>query len=270
MKEKIKYILGLFMVAAFLLSISSCNKDEYDFNKIIPGIAGIDGPTTVIAGGLAPSRYIVVAPRTGSTYSWKVVGHSATIEAVKKLPWAADITFEQASQAVPGVEVIVTETTQGGLTATDTITVDLLPFCPKTIDWFVGTWTGTETDANGTTDVTVVIEKENETTIRAKAVSGHPPFLQAVYAGWGETFQPGHGLEGDVLINVGLNDGSLSLDLGTYWGQTLPGPYDYWYSGDGGWDGCKTELTVNFNMHWSQDFSKVNRSCVTVLTAKSK
>lgn len=267
MKEKIKYILGLLIIAG-LMVISSCD-DDYDFSKIIPGIAGIDGPTSVIAGGLAPSRYEVYAARTGSTYTWEVIGHSAKIEAVEGRYWAADITFDQTSVAVPGVSVVVTETTQGGLKATDTLTVDLLPFCPKPIDWFVGTWEAHEVLSTGDEKTfNIEIEAVDETSVLAKADAGNPPFLRQVYEGWGELFQTGFGMDGNVLLHIGLSDGTVSLDKGTYWGQTLPGPWDYWYAGSGKWSGCDGYIEVNFEMHWdTDDFDDGgNRSCTTTLT----
>ena len=265
-----KNILLVFVFIAFVFS--SCEKsyieqsnEDYDWNSVIPEVTAT-GTTTTYASGLAPAVYSTTTVRGGSVYSWKVEGSDATIVLEDAKSYVANITFAQSAVAIAGVKVIVTETTHSGSTASDTVIVDLLPFCPQTIDWFVGTWTGLEDDGSGGAAVSVTFEKVDETTIRAKAIGGVPPFLQGVYNGWGETFQADFGLDGDVLISVGLENGALSLTTGEYWGQTLPGPYDYWYSGNGSWDGCSESLVVDFQMYWSTDFSASNGACITTLS----
>ena len=262
---------NIFLVFVFIAFVfASCEKsyveqsnDDYDWNTIVPEVAAT-GATTTYASGLAPVAYKTTTIRGGSTYAWKVEGSGATVDVDADKTYLADITFDQSAVAISGVKVIVIETTHAGVTASDTVSVDLLPFCPQTIDWFVGTWTGTEVESKSI-PVTVVFEKVDETTIRAKTSAGYPPFLQDLYTGWGETFQAGHGLDGNVLINVGLATGALGLDNETYWGQTLPGPYDYWYSGEGSWDGCGSSIVVDFTMHWSTSFGE-NGACITTLT----
>lgn len=56
---------------------------------------------------------------------------------------------------------------------------------------------------------------------------------------WGEEFQTGFGNEG--LVKIYLNsDGTVTLP-NQYAGQTLPGPYDYYYNGSGTYNVCEKQ-----------------------------
>ncbi len=261
--------LGLMVMAAFLFT--GCTesdvekaRDAYDWNKVIPKILDFQGPTEVSASGLAAVKYSV-AYRGGSTYNWTTAGYEADIKQDSIYPNVVYVTWHQSSVDTSAY-LIVTETTHGGVTSEpDSLHVILKRFCPWSIDDFVGTWKGSETGDSKVDDLTVTVvhnAEDGDNVIRVKAVPDgdvfHPPFLSKVYEGWGETFQKGHGNEGDVLLHIGLLDGSITIEH-DYWGQTLPGPYDYWTGGGGTWSGCTGMMNIDFYMYWSQNFSKPNR-----------
>lgn len=81
--------------------------------------------------------------------------------------------------------------------------------------------------------------------------------VSGIYAGlfayWGETFQPGFGNEG--LVSITLNaDGTVTFP-NQYVGQTLPGPYDYYYSGSGSYSLCDKTITLSFAMQFDDTYS---------------
>ncbi len=275
MKNKILGLLSLIAVVAFL--VSSCTKSDidkaresYDWNKVIPKIMYFHGPTEVAASGLAAVEYSVPS-RGGSTFDWKTVGYDADITVPDPhYPNIVDVTWHQSSVDTSAL-LIVTETTHGGLTASDTLHVTLKMFCPEDISWFVGTWTGTailfreKTGADlDTTDITLEItaDPNNESGVVIKAtddpngVGGEylPQLLDFIYQSWGERFQKDIGDEGNVYLTMGLLDGSVKVK-DAHWGQTLPGPYDYWCDGGGTWSGCTNSLNFTFNMYWYSDKS---------------
>ena len=70
---------------------------------------------------------------------------------------------------------------------------------------------------------------------------------------WGEEFQTGFGNEG--LVKIYLNsDGTVTLP-NQYAGQTLPGPYDYYYNGSGTYNVCEKTITLSFAMQFDQSYS---------------
>lgn len=247
-------VLGL---ALFLMS--GCTEtrfdkaESYDFNAIDPIISGLSGPAEFAASGLAAARY-TVHQRTGSTYAWTVTGGDVlSISPVPGYPGYVDILYAQSSVDVDGVVVSVTETTSGGKTSPAvTMNTDLKAFCPLTVADFVGTWTGTE-DGDGAGDVTVTMEKgAGADEIVVKAIDGTPQFLSNVFIGWGEVFQPGIGNEGDIILHINELNGAISINL-DYWGQTLPGPYDYWTTGSGTWSGCGgPSVIIDFGLDWDE------------------
>lgn len=244
MKNKVfKYIL---FFAAIALIMSACEKTDiqkaneaYDFSKIIPAVQGVNGPAS--ATQTFSESYAVNYFRGGSSWSWSASG--ATITSTSDDTREIEVLFTDAGEAV----ITVTETTMGGVTSEPfEYPVTVAEFCPMTRDDFLGTWTGTETgDADSDLTVTFVAgDEDNE--IVAEATGGIPAFLGGIFTGWGETFQPGFGPEGDITIIVNEN-GSLSIPF-TYWGQTLPGPWDYWYFGSGLWSGCGAAPSMEFDI----------------------
>lgn len=268
MKKGIFFTILLLGVVALFNSCTTppieAAQEAYDYNAIIPKVLnGIQG--TAVAFQTTSATYTINYYRGGSTWNWSAEG--ATVTSVSDDTRTATISYPNAGTA----KVIVTETTAGDVTS-DPVSKDITvnAFCPKDADWYVGTWTGTESVGGGDAEaITVTISKVNDTTIRIEPdAEGYPGLLQSVYKGWGETFQAGFGLNGAIDLNLGLGDGTISLNTGEYWGQTLPGPYDYWYTGSGNWDGCTSSITLSFQMHWDQsDFGDGgNRFCTATLT----
>ena len=249
MKYRILSAFGLFVAAIFVFS--ACSKsdiekanDAYDWSKVQPKILGFTGPMEGAASGLAPLTYSVDG-RGGSTYTFETIGHGATIVIDEQYASVAYVTWDQSGVAV-NASITVYETTHAGLTSDkDTIDVVLAPFCPKSLADFVGAWTGTETGDTELDPLNVTFIAGTGDQIIGEAIGGIPVFLSAVFTGWGEVFQAGHGNEGDILINLNLLTGAVTIpDL--YWGQTLPGPYDYNQAGGGTWSGCGSH-TMSFD-----------------------
>lgn len=248
MKKSIFYSLSVLL--AFALVFTSCTQeDDYDFNNYTPVIVGgVDGPASGFASGLAPLTYSVVY-RGGSTFAWSVTGIGATI-VEGGLPSVALITFDQSNVDVD-VTVSVTETTQGGKTSEAvTFTVGLKKFKAMTIAEFLGTWTGTE---NGNPITLTAVAGPNATSITFMPTAGLPALMAPLFAGWGETFQPGFAPEGAITVDLDLNTGGASIEH--YWGQTLPGPYDYWISGSGLWSGVDKSLNLDYVLHWAPGYA---------------
>ena len=250
MKNKALSLLGILV--AFLFLFSACEKTDiekaqeaYDYSKIIPKIMDFTGPTVVSASGLASVQYKVVH-RGGSTYQFTTVGYGATIDATDN-PNIVDVTWNQSSVDTSAY-VICVETTMGGISSDpDSLKVTLNKFCPMDFTDFLGTWTGQETgDCENAISVTFEAGAETNTLV-AKATNGIPAFLGCVFTGWGETFQAGFGNEGDIILTIGLLDGTITINQ-EYWGQTLPGPYDYDQNGSGTWSGCGAASSMSFDM----------------------
>jgi len=252
MKNILKYI-GFVVVAGLLFTVfNSCEEEnDYDFNKIVPKIVGgISGPSEVLATGAKAEVYKVLH-RGGSTYAWSISGSDATIVQDPEFGSIANIAFAQSSVDKAAV-ITVTETTMGGLTASATYDVSLSAFAPLTWDDFVGTWTGEDEDGTVTFDA---VKGTEENTIIIPAVDGIPALFYGIYSGWGESFQPGFGNEGNAIVEVDLATGDLTI-APNYWGQTLPGPYDYFLYGSGYYNGPVMTLTysLNFDDTYSDDY----------------
>lgn len=223
-------------------------------NVVLPVVTMV-GPADVVQ--TFTYTYSVNYERAGSTWSWS----------------ATNATIVDVSEDTREVEVLFTDSGEAMLTVTETMStgVSSLPlefditvgeFCPMTRDDFLGTWRGTETgSSDGDLTVTFIAGAEDNEIV-VEAIDGIPAFLGGVFTGWGETFQPGFGAEGDITIVVNEN-GSLSIGW-DYWGQTLPGPYDYWYHGSGLWSGCGAAPTMEFtfNMDWNGDGSTARSNTV--------
>lgn len=251
MKNKIfKYIL---FFAALALVIGACEKtdiqkanDEYDFSKVIPAVQGVNGPSNATQS--FSESYSVNYFRGGSTWSWSAT--NATISSTSDDTREVDVLFTDAGEAV----ITVTETTLGGVTSEPyEVIVDVAEFCPMSRDDFLGTWVGAE-DGKTSGPLTVTfVAGPNDNEIVAEATAGIPAFMSDVFLGWGETFQPGYGMEGDIVLIVNEN-GSISKRV-DYWGQTLPGPWDYWSFSEGLWSGCGTAPSMDFDFSLDWDGS---------------
>ena len=258
-----KHIFAFSITAVLGISLflmPSCTEtrfdlaEDYDFSAIDPVIGGLTGPAEFPASGLSSARYKVNA-RTGSTYEWTVSGGDVDSQtAVEGYPGWVDVLYSQSGVDISGVVVTVVETTSGGKKSeADTTTTDLKAFCPLTVDDFVGTWTGNETgDGAGEIVVTTIRGAGADEIVLEASAEAYPQLLSNVFIGWGETFQPGFGNEGDIILHLNELNGAITIEL-DYWGQTLPGPYDYWTTGGGSWSGCGgTTMTINFGLDWDE------------------
>ena len=117
------------------------------------------------------------------------------------------------------------------------------------VNLFVGTYTElSDTNPNDwlTEDISISIGDEPNELIVAGIYEG-------LFDYWGEVFQPGFGNEG--LVSIFLNaDGSITLP-DQYAGQTLPGPYDYYYNGSGSFNLCDKTITLSFAMQFDDTYS---------------
>lgn len=259
MKKNI--FINLSFLLAFVLVLSSCSKDTaYDFDSYDPVIiGGISGPSGGFASGLAPLTYSVVY-RGGSSYTWTVSGIEATI-AEGAIPSIALITFAQSDVDVD-VTVTVTETTQGGKTSVAaTQAVALKKFKAMTIAEFIGTWTGTE---NGEAITLTAVAGPTATSITFMPIDGLPAIQSPIFISWGELFQTGFAPDGAITFELNLNTGGVSFKH--YWGQTLPGPYDYWINGEGLWSGVDKSMNVTCWMQYSDAYTTNGNETVLVLT----
>ncbi|MBS0010972.1 MAG: hypothetical protein KFF49_06160 [Bacteroidales bacterium] len=210
-----------------------------------PEVASVSGPTAVLQ--TFTEKYSIPYSRAGSTWDWTVT--NAVLDSVSPDTKEAFVLFDTQGEAT----ITVVETLYTGLaSAPYDVTVTVAEYCPLTRDEFLGTWVGTETGDSDVDPLTVTFvagTEDNEIVVEADA-DGYPAFLSEVFKGWGETFQPGFGPEGAITIVINLN-GTLSIGF-DYWGQTLPGPYDYWYFGSGNWSGCGTpSMDFDFNLDWN-------------------
>lgn len=127
------------------------------------------------------------------------------------------------------------------------MTIDIYErdFCAVFVDDLVGTWSGTDVDDyTGSSSVSCIIEKIDEETFVVRANDGVPVFCNATFVSWGEIFQDGIGNEGDVYFTVDP-EGNIKSEQ-TYWGQTLPGPWDYYSTATGTYTSCEKELKISF------------------------
>jgi len=243
MKKHIyKYLLVILSISTSLF-VGCDDDDGYDFDAIVPIVQDFSGPSEAFASGAGFVTYSVTG-RGGSTFEYSVTGIEATI--VKSDDeTSAQITFAQSDVNVEAV-VSVVETTYGGVESTPAvINVSLNKFKPMAFEDFLGDWIGTGYDGYSLDFEAVAGLGENELIL--KAVGGIPALYPAIFIGWEETFQAGFGNDGDIVVQLDLETGGISM-AEQYWGQTLPGPYDYWFSGDGLWDGFNQTMTINYGM----------------------
>lgn len=260
MMKKIFYIAVILLAGVFILN--SCSEDDdYNWGSYQPVIVGtINGPAAVAASGLIdyPVSYEMSYVRGGSSFEWTVTTYSGegtptvTLEEKDGCPGkVAKIVFPQRA-ALDTAYVSVVEVSSKGVSSEPKVKKIILnAFCPLTIDDFVGTFDAVQTRSTGTiANYAVVITKDDDNTLRVNTdVTGIPGFLQNVFTAWGEHFVAGLGQEGDILMDWGIADGTLTLEKGAYWGRT-DYDYDYWYVGSGNWSGCTNTMTVSFEMHY--------------------
>lgn len=270
MKKTLNILVIIALAIVVGLGLNSCDKDEEaDYDSIVPVVLGVNGPTSVIAHGSVdhPSQYKLSYYRGGSTINWSVetatgIGDETivitTYDEESMINYSMDIVFPKREDLDTAIVTVVEETSAGLVSEPYMFDVILNPFCAQDIDYWVGTYTGTESIGGGDPEnITVTITKKDATTLVIEAQDGVPGLLQSVYTSWGETFQETYGeLIGDIELIYDPFSGQLLIEDGTYWGRTEPDDYDYWYAGSGTWDGCNDMLKIHFEMHYDDyDFS---------------
>ncbi|NOY36602.1 MAG: hypothetical protein GXO83_03415 [Chlorobi bacterium] len=264
-----RIVSGIFLIlilTAVMAGGCKKNKDEKP-TEVIPKVLDFEGPTDVIASGMEALEYSV-AYRAGSSYEFTSEGWPAQISVPDTAyPNRIRVIWQQADQDTSALLICVETSTSGNVSEPDTLFINILRFCVLTIDDFSGTWTGlSKGDSEDTLTVEIVVDPgAGANTLRVKHIydtvpgGGEylPPFMQSLFNAWGERFVPVKGNEGDVLLHINLLSGKLIIE-NDYWGQTLPGPFNYWTGGDGSWAGCDTSMHINFELYLSTNFSKPN------------
>lgn len=244
MKKYISKFLMLFLSVS-LATFVGCEDDKYDFDAIVPIVQDFDGPTEAFAAGAGFVTYSI-SGRGGSTFEYSVTGIGATI-VKSESQTSANITFAQSDVDVSAV-VTVVETTLGGVVSEPvSLNVNLFKFKGMAYEDFLGAWEGTGIDDEVLNFIAVAGESDEDTesvkTIILKAVDGIPALYPSIFTAWGEIFQPGFGNEGDIKVLINLDNGGVTIPY-QYWGQTLPGPWTYYISGDGLWEGFGKTMTI--------------------------
>ncbi len=264
---------GMTVMTVLLMAVTlliSCKKKKEDKPKdIIPIVLNFKGPLVVTASGLEPLEYSV-AYRAGSKYKFTPIGYEATIEVPDtNRPNIVNVTWHQSSVDTSAYLVCVETSSTGNVSEPDSLFIILKKFCPWSIDDFAGTWKATESGDSDTTLLLTIMHDpaDGDNVLRVKAIADSnsdggmyaPPFLLQLFDAWGERFVENTGNEGDVLLHVNLYSGKIIIE-NDLWGETMPGENHYWTGGEGSWCGCNDSINLNFEMYWSTDFSKPNKT----------
>ena len=279
MVKRKRNVMGLIALVTVVLLAAGCKKDKKDEPKeIIPVVLDFRGPQLVAASGLEALEY-KVAFRAGSKYQFTPIGWPADITVPDSVyPNKVMVTWHQSSLDTAAWLVCVETSSTGNVSEPDSLRIILKKYCPWQLEDFAGVWKGSE---SGDSDTSLVLNIEVDTlhgknVLRVKAVrqandSGgvyEPPFLKQVFKAWDERFVEDEGNEGDVLLHVNLLRGRVVIE-NDYQGKTMPGEGHYWTGGEGTWCGCDDSLKINYELYWSTDFSKPNKTC-TVKLKKEK
>jgi hypothetical protein len=239
-----------------LLLLTTCEtdmekaQDDYNASMVVPAVLSATGPTLALQTKIY--EFKITYFRAGSTWNWTAT--DATVDSVTADTKTAFILFDQMP-ANDTALVMVTETTSGKVTSEQKVfEVKVDPFCPLAIGDFVGTWNVVETGDEPRTSTVSIILGTGTNNLILQVNAGLPGLLGGVFDGWGEAFQTSVEPQGNITMNVNLDNGVVTIPF-AYWGQTLPGPYDYWVFGDGTWSGCgaKPTITINsVNLDWDE------------------
>ena len=211
---------------------------------VSPFLIDISGPTLVVATGNGSTSYSV-PDNDGATYAWTATGGTVTGTGA-----TVSVNWDMSATDITGT-VSCVKTYLGLSSVQANYDVDLIGYLAKTRDDFIGTWTGNEFSHTGADLglITVTIEAGTAADeIVIKAPAGIPGLFSSIFTGWGEVFQAGFGTDGDIVVKLDLTTNGFIEVEEAYWGQTLPGPWDYWVAGDGYWDG--KDMTI----HSAHDF----------------
>jgi hypothetical protein len=140
--KKMKNLISAFFIISLSMTLFSCgDKNEYDWNKVIPGKQQITGRDSIKGNGIA-EEYLAI-PRGGSSYDWKILSGAGTFVQDPDRPYR--IELQSTSQVSGTIVLCVTETTHGGVVGTpDTINIILTPVCDFNINLFTGAFVGKE------------------------------------------------------------------------------------------------------------------------------
>jgi hypothetical protein len=267
MKNNIILRLACILVALSLFTTCENDmekaQDDYSAAKVVPIVISTNGPTQALQTKIY--EFKITYFRSGSTWNWTAT--EATVDSVSADKRTAFILFDQ-KPANDTALIKVTETTSGGVTSAQKVfEVKVDPFCPMEITDFVGTWNVIESGDEPDTSTVSIIQGAGTDNLVLQVNAGRPGLLGAVFDGWGEAFQTSVVPKGNITMHVNLDNGLVTIPF-AYWGQTLPGPYDYWIFGDGTWSGCgaKPTITINsINLDWdgSQTAQYTNAAVLT-------
>ncbi len=273
MKNKILIRLTSLLVAVALFAACEPTamekaQDAYDASMVVPAILSTTGPSLVLQ--TFTYDFGVSYFRAGSTWNWTAV--DATIQSVSADTRKATVLFDK-SPASGKAYINVTETTVGGKTSDPkSIEVTVEPFCPLERTDFIGTWDIVETGSKPRTTTAEVVAGTGANEIIVKVgAAGIPSLLGQVFIDWEEAFQASVEPYGDITLSLNLANGTVQIPF-TYWGQTLPGPWDYWYFGAGTWDGCSAtpKLTLTVNLDYDGAAPGVARYTNSVVMTKQE
>lgn len=199
---------------------------------------GISGATSIVSG---TSTLLSVTDYPGS-YQWSIIaGTNGTLSATT----GNEISISSTQQATDDVVTVQLVYTPDGF-ASETFTIDV--FVSAFCDFDGPTWhnkvaSGSDGCWGLSFGGSVPTVLDGTTLTFGADGNGNPTAFNNLFAGWGETFQPGFGNEGDVIAVMG-DDGITFTIEPQYMGQTLPGPYDYWFRAEGVFDQCTNTIKL--------------------------
>jgi hypothetical protein len=226
--EQLKFIimklrfLNTYFVFALLLIFGCSEKDDYNYNDIIPVVQGdILGSAEVVQ--TFSYDYTIGYRRGGSTWNWTVTG--ATIDSITDNTTKAKVKF--GDYPANGIAyVIVSETTLGGKTSKpDSLKILVKKYCPLDgLADLVGSWSGD--DAGYESKITIEITDDK--------LIAHGMNEGFIADFWGEEITE----RGTVVITVN-EDGSIAIPRQYIFTTIYDGsPSRYEIIGSGTWDNC--------------------------------
>ena len=127
----IKYIsklASLIFITSALFFTACNNNEDYDWNKVDPGIQYISGPDTIKGNNISKFNFYA-RPRGGSKFTWTVVRGPVSVTPNATNGFVGEVTANSQTDTVG--EIMVTETTYGGKTATSNISFKIQSSCPS-------------------------------------------------------------------------------------------------------------------------------------------
>lgn len=242
MKNKILIRLTSLLVALSLFvacedTAMEKAQDAYDASMVVPAVLSTAGPSLVLQ--TFSYDYSVGYYRAGSTWNWSAV--DATVESVTSDTRGAKIRFNTLP-ASGKAQIKVTETTVGGTTSPEKIIeVQVNPFCPLPISGFVGSYTGTDGQADETYPAAVTATLEGDKIV----LDGLNDGFMAGF--WAEEIVVG----GTCLVTINP-DGTVVVPEQYFCDTDYSAGYKI--KGSGTWDNCgaKPTLKINYDV-WYPD-----------------